>query len=169
MIEEAAFGGAVDHGADETELFHGALEFDGGCIGTLQRQRSEAGKAVGVARDRGGQMIVELARERDAIGAGQQIRTRAAVGQHLHGDAGLVHRFEPDLADLGQELQGIWRARGEITRPITAAADDVFGNARTKRGHREVLLKGDGTHRRFPSRLKYDPEKWMPVFGKDHV
>src|SRR5215469_660333 len=106
-----------------------------------------------------GKMIVELARERDAIGAGKQIRTRAAVGEHLHGDAGLVHRFEPDLADLGQELQRIWRARGEIARPITAAVDDVFRNALTKRGHREVLLKGNGTHRRFPSRLERDPEK----------
>ena len=102
VIEEAAFGRSVDHGADETELFHGTLEFDGGGVGTLHRQRGETGKAVRAARDRGGQMIVELARERHAIGAGKQIRTRAAVGKHLHGDAGVVHRLEPDLADLGQ-------------------------------------------------------------------
>src|SRR5262249_7673426 len=58
-----------------------------------------------------------------------------------------------DLADLGQKLQRIWCAGRETARPITAAIDDVFGNALTERGHREVLLKGDGTHRRLSSRL----------------
>src|SRR6516225_12046095 len=53
VIEKAALGGAIDHAADETELLHGALEFGGGCVGTLQRQRSEAGKSVRAPRDRG--------------------------------------------------------------------------------------------------------------------
>jgi len=91
VIEEAAFGRAIDHCTDEAEFFDRTLELDRGCVRTLQGQTGEAGEAVGVARDCRSQMIVELTGERDTVGAGKQIRAWAAIGKHLHGDAGLVH------------------------------------------------------------------------------
>src|SRR6516165_524472 len=67
MIEEAAFGCAVDHAADEAEFFDRALELDTRRIGSLHWQAGKAGEPIRVAR------------HRDAVGAGKEVRTRAAV------------------------------------------------------------------------------------------
>ena len=39
--------------------------------------------------------IVDVAREGDAFGAIEQIGAGTRSGQHLHGDAGLVHFGDP--------------------------------------------------------------------------
>ena len=79
MIEEAAFGCTVDHAADEAEFFDRALELDNRRIGSLHWQAGKAGEPIRVARHRRGEMIIEFARQRDAVGAGKEVRPRAAV------------------------------------------------------------------------------------------
>src|SRR5262249_62354689 len=76
---EAALGGAVDQPADEADFFARALELDTRRIGSLHWQAGKAGEPIRVARHRRGEMIIEFARQRDAVGAGKEVRTRAAV------------------------------------------------------------------------------------------
>ena len=81
--------------------FTARLELGRDGVRALHRQCGKTGKAVGMARDGFGQMIVDGAGERDAVGAGHQIGGRAGVRQHLHRDARIIHGFEASLADLG--------------------------------------------------------------------
>ena len=123
MVEEAALGGAVDERADETEVLHAPLELRRAGVRALHRQHGEAREALGMLGDRGGQMVVHLARHGDAVGAGHEIGAGAGVGEHLHGDAGLVHRREALLADLGQRARaGSARSVGASPRPEAAPA-----------------------------------------------
>jgi len=43
-----------------------------------------------MARDCCGEVVVHLARDGDAVGAGHEVGAGAAVREHLHGDAGFV-------------------------------------------------------------------------------
>ncbi len=123
IVEEAAVGRAVDHGADKAEFLHGALQFGRNDVRTLHRKVGKAGKAVRMTGDRLCQMVVDVARHRHAVRAGDEVGARAGDRQHLHRDACLIHRFEPALADLRQKLHRIDRARRDISRPEAARTD----------------------------------------------
>ena len=73
IVEEAAFGRAVDHGAEKAELLDRAAQLDGDGVRVLHRQIGEAGKAVRMAGDRLCQVVVGLARHRHAVGAGHEV------------------------------------------------------------------------------------------------
>ena len=104
-----------------------------------------------MARDRRRQMIVDRTRHGDAVGARHQIGARTVVRQHLDGDSRLVHSLEAAVGEVGQELRRIRRARGQISGPVAAGADDLLGDALAQRRDREMLLEGDSTHGRFSS------------------
>ena len=129
MIEEAAFGGAVDHGAEKAELLHRAPELDRTGIGALQRQRGEAFEAVGMARDLLCQMIVDVLCGCHAVGTRNEIWAGAGIGQHLYADACGIHGLETLLGELGQQLHRIGRAGRKIPRPEAAAVHHVLRNA----------------------------------------
>ncbi len=119
VIEEAAFGRAVDERADEAQLLHGAHELAGGGIRALHRQDGEPGEAIWMAGNGGRQMVVHLAGDGDAFVAGHEIGAGAGVGQHLHRDAGLVHRPQTPLADLGRPAPWDW---GRWAGPFSAGS-----------------------------------------------
>ena len=89
------------------KLLHRAHELGSGGVGALHRQHGEAREAIGMAGDGRRQMVVHLAGHGDAIGARHEIGTGTGVGEHLHGDAGLVHGLQALLADLGQRIERI--------------------------------------------------------------
>ena len=62
----------------------------------------EAGEAVGMRGDRFAQHVVDIARERDAFGAVEQIGAGTGSREHLHGDAGLIHFGKAQHAKIGQ-------------------------------------------------------------------
>src|SRR5262249_51252769 len=92
-------------------------------VGLLHRQRGEARKAVGIAGDGRRQVVVHLAGHRNAVWARQEIGAGTAVRQHLYGNAGLVHRLQSSLANLGQEFERVWAIRGCLSRPEAPSAD----------------------------------------------
>ena len=158
MIEEAALGGAVDERADETQLLDRANELGSGGIRALHRQHGKARKPLGMTRNGRRQMIVHLARNRDALGAGHEVRAGTGVREHLHGDTSLIHRLQAPLADLGQEFERIGAGFGRVPRPETAPADGVPIDAADQGRDREMLLQRNDTHRR-------DPRLCFPLSG----
>ena len=147
MIEEAAFGHAVDQRADETQFLHSPPELDRRGVGRRQRQIGEAGKAVGMTCDLLRQVIVRFTRQRDTVGPGKEIGPGTCDRKHLHGDARRIHRFKPALADLRQQFHRIGRARSDLSRPKAAAVSGVLRNAFGKLGYREMFFEGDDTHK----------------------
>ncbi len=66
----------------------------------MQRQRGEAFEAVGMARDLLCQMIVDVLCGCDAVGARNEIRAGAGIGEHLHANACGIHGLETLLGEF---------------------------------------------------------------------
>src|SRR6266852_9421181 len=99
VIEEAALGRAVDERTDKTKVPNRTNELDNRGIRALHWQYGEPRKTFGVTVDGCRQMVVHRPRNPDTIGAGHEIGAGAAVGEHLHGDAGLIHGLQAPLAN----------------------------------------------------------------------
>ena len=85
MIEEASSVVPLIRAPRNLELLDGAHELAGQASGLAIGSRiGETGELVAMFRHRGGEMIVHLARERDAVGAGHEIGAGARIGKHLH-------------------------------------------------------------------------------------
>ena len=134
VIEEAALRRAVDERTDETQLLHRARQLGSAGVGALHRQRGKAREAIGMAGDGRRQVVVHLARNGDALGTRHEIGARTGVGEHLHGDARLIHRLQAPLADLGQQLERVRAVRGHRSRPEAPAADGAGSMRRTRAG-----------------------------------
>ena len=76
MIEEAALGGAVDERAEETQFPDRANQLGRHRVRALHRQHGKTREPFGVTRDRGRQMVVHLARDRDAVRTGHEVGAR---------------------------------------------------------------------------------------------
>ena len=153
MIEEAAFGRAVDERADEAQLLHRAPKLARDSIGALHGQHGEARKARRVPGNRGCQVVVHLAGKRHAVRARHEIGAGARIGQHLHRDPGLVHGAEALLADLRRQLQRVGGIGRRRPRPEPAPADDGPIDPAHQLRRREMLLERDDTHRQSPPPL----------------
>ncbi len=108
MIQILSVGVAVDHGAAKFQLAHAALELVGGAPRVLHRQVRKAGIAVRAFADFAREKIVGVTR--DAGGRGDvalDLDAGAGDGQHRARDAGLVHRLQALLAEIGQARQQI--------------------------------------------------------------
>ena len=108
MIEEAALGGAVDQRADEAQLLHGAFEFGsaqhrGSASAAPQSRRS--GRDGGRSPPPDGHL--SRGQLRRSLGARHQIGTMPGVREHLDRDAGIIHRLQAPLADLGQQFDRV--------------------------------------------------------------
>ena len=148
MIEEAAFGGAVDHGTDHLEILHRALQLSGAGIGACHRQRGEAGEALRMLGDGFREIIIHALGERDAIRTGCEVGAGAAVRQHLHRDAGIIERLEAVLADLRQQLHRALLARRNRAPFEVAAGGDRLGLDVLGRQGRdgEMFFKSNDAH-----------------------
>ncbi len=146
VVEKAPFRRAVHERADKAQLLHRAHQLSSAGVGALHRQHREAREAIRMAGDGRCQMVVHLARDGDALGARHEVRAGTGVGEHLDGDAGLVHGPQAPLADLGQQLAEVWALRGRCSRPETAAGDGGRIDTADQGGNGEMLFKGDDTH-----------------------
>src|ERR1700721_2880210 len=73
VIEEAAFGGAVDQRAEEAQFPDRANELGRCGIRRLHRQHGKAREPPRMARNGRREMIVHLARNRDALWPGHEV------------------------------------------------------------------------------------------------
>ena len=149
VVEEAVLGGAVDERAVEAQLPHAPGHLLGGGVGLAHGQVRKAGEAVGMARDRLGQGVVGLAGQRHALRAVDEVGAGAGGRQHLHGDAGLIHRGEPPLADLGRQLQRVDATGQDGPGPEAAPGNGLAADvALHQRRDREMLFERDDAHGR---------------------
>src|SRR6201995_5117594 len=100
-----------------------------------------------MTRDRRCKIIVHLARDRDALRSRHEVRPRTGIRQHLHAAAGLIHRLQAPLADLGRQLEWtgaavLWRC----PRPEAAPADGGPIDTPDQSRHREMLLQRNNPH-----------------------
>ena len=105
------------------------------------RQRAEGGEALGIGGAEIGQPVVDARGDLGGVGAGEPLRRRRAVRDHLYVDAGLVHFLEPQRAHVEQPVgngsvtldgRGM---RGEFFVPVVLLDRDD----RTVRLQRHVL------------------------------
>ena len=137
MIEILPVGVAVDHGAAEFQLLDATRELVGRGLGVLHRQMREAGIAVGPFLDFLGQEIVAgLGRADRRRGVALGLDAGSGEGQHGALDAGLVHRCQPRLAEVGVEAQKPIALGG---RHLGHGGIPVFDETRTEK----VLFEGD--------------------------
>ena len=106
-----------------TARLSSAAQASGLAIGSA----AKPAKRLGCLAHDGRQVVVQLAGERDAVRAGHQIGAGAGVGEHLHRDAGVVHRLEPLLADLGQPAPSGWPGRAAALRGLKPRAAMASG------------------------------------------
>ena len=155
VIEEATLGRTVDERADKVQVLHGAREFGSAGVGALHRQHRETGEAIRMAGNGRRKVIVHFAGHGDAIRAGHEIGPGAGVGEHLNRNAGLIHRLQALLGDLGQKLQRVWALLGRFPRPKAAAANGARVDFSHQRRNREMLFECDHAHRQCPSFCLY--------------
>ena len=120
VVEVLAVRVRVDDDALEAELAHAALDLLGGRRGILRCRGRQTGVALGIARDRGRELVVGIVRDGVGRGRVEHLHARAGQRQDLHVDAGVVHVGEPPLAEVLQALDDRGRARtraAEIEAP----------------------------------------------------
>ena len=96
--------------------------------------------------NRFGQYVIDVARKRDALCAGEQIGAGPGCGQHMHRDPGLVHLGKAHRPEI-RKLVG---KRPAKARRKAKAGDGVGVDPSHKRRDVEVFLKGDNAHSGFP-------------------
>jgi hypothetical protein len=69
-----------------------------------------------------------------------------SIREHLHGNAGLVHRLQSSLADLGQEFERVRAVRRYLSRPEAPAADCAWIDSADQGWNRKMLFERHDTH-----------------------
>ena len=146
MVEKAAFGDAVDQCAAEAEIAHRTFKLVGRGLRAIHRQVGKAREAIRMGGNRFGQHVIDVARKRDAFGAGKQISAGPGCGQHMHRDPGLIHLGKAQRPKI-RKLVG---KRPAKARRKAKAGDGVGLDPSHKRRDVEVFLKGDNAHSGFP-------------------
>src|SRR4029077_17690816 len=101
------------------------------------------------------QVVVHLAGHGNAVWARHEIGAGTAVRKDLHGNAGLVHRLQSSLADVGQEFERVRAVRRCLSRPEAPAADCAWVDSADKGWNRKVLFECHDTHWQFLRLLAY--------------
>src|SRR5450432_2617477 len=94
-------------------------------------------------------MVIHLAGNGYSLRAGYQIRTRTGVREHLDRNAGIIHRPQPLLADLGQQFDRVRASRRGLSWPESAAADGAGIDTADYLRSREMLLERHDAHGLF--------------------
>ena len=151
MVEILPVGVAVDHAARELQLAHAAFELVGRGLGVLHRQMAEAGIAVGPLLHFAGEEVVAGARAAHG-GGGVALGLHAGAGDRQHGalDAGAIHRFQPQLAEVGQPRDHL---RQDVRIDVADGGLPVVFEARTQ----EVLFERDLPNHAFPRAFPCGP------------
>ena len=153
VIEEAALGRAVDQGAEEFELLDGAHQLGGAGVRACHRQHGEAGKPVGMPRDRAAKWSL-ISR---AMATPSAPGTRSGPGPVFESTCMVMPASSIDLRRRspisGSSSIGFGRPAGGFLgrkprRLMTA------GSMRPDQSrHGEMFFDGDDTHRRISSGL----------------
>ena len=101
------------------------------------------------------QVVVHLAGQGSTVWARHEIGARTAVREHLHGNAGLVHRLQSSLADVGQEFERVRAVRRCLSRPEAPAADCAWIDSADQGWNRKMLFERHDTHWQFLRLLAY--------------
>ena len=143
VVEIAAAIVAVDDGADEAAGLHPVFELGGGLVRRRGRQRGEAGKPLRVLLHPRGKEIVDFAGQRDGVGGIELLGAGRSQRQHLHVDAGCVHRRDALVGDIGEALDQPRGAAFEFERRVFQILAGTVEKARRC----EVFFKGNDAHR----------------------
>src|SRR5262249_17449442 len=145
VVEILSIGMPIDHRTGEFEPTHATLELGGGGTRILHGERGKSRIAIGPALDLPRQKIVGRTR---AANGERSIAFRLHAGtrqpNHRAGNAGFIHRGEPQFTKIGQPRQ----------RPIPALSrqiDDGWIPIFDKIGAEEMLLKRDLCNHMFSS------------------
>ncbi len=169
MVEKAAVGGAVDERTEEAQFPDRANEFARCRIRRLHRQHGKAREPRRMARHGRRQMVVHLARNRDAVRTGHEVGAGPGVREHLQGDAGLIHRLQAPFADLGQQVDRIGAGLWSLPRLKAAPADRVAIDPADQGRHREMFLQRNNSHGiRDPSGLALPTRIRLLVAADDY-
>ena len=107
--------------------------------------------AVGGCR----QVVIHLAGHGNTVWTRHEIGAGTAVREHLHSNAGLVHRLQSSLADVGQEFERVRAVRRCLSRPEAPAADCAWIDSVDQGWNRKMLFERYNTHRQFLRLLTY--------------
>ena len=111
VVEVAAPGVAIDHGALEAVFADRTLQLIGRRFRRRGRQRGEGGEPVWMASHRVGEAVVGLTGERHRLGRVELLHARSGQRQHLHIDAGRIHVRDPVVAEIAELLDELGVAR----------------------------------------------------------
>ena len=111
IVVEHAIGQAADHGADETQILHAALELAGGGFRIGGGQGGEARKTGGMAGDGLGQTIIDAPCQIHADRGVELLRRGGPMGEDLNIDAGLVHFPQAQFPQIIEALELLGRPR----------------------------------------------------------
>jgi hypothetical protein len=76
-----------EHGAAETQLSDGPLEFVGGCLGIRRWQGCKRGQAVGMGGDCCGRLVVRFPSKRYSVGRRERLSRRRGHGDDGNADS----------------------------------------------------------------------------------
>ena len=138
------------------EALDAGLQEFGARIAAVTKHRPEIAKARGLAGERGGEIVA-----RDGDG---EVGPQAEFAAARRG--GQIHALADVLAGKVEERLGRLQDGG---RNAGIAGALVGSDQRLGRRVGLCLLGGHAHLHRHPASLVHDPEKWEPVFGKDHA
>ncbi len=150
VVEIAAAHMAADDRADKAAAADAALQLRRGLVRDHRRQRGKAGEALGIFLHRRRERVIAFARQRHCLGSVELFGTGRGERQHLHVDAGGIHRRDPFVADVAQRLDELGAAALEFERGVF----EVLPRAVEKQRRGEVFFQRDRAHRAFPVFLK---------------
>jgi hypothetical protein len=122
VVEVFAVGVRVHDGALQAEGAHAALELGGGCGWILRRDSCEARVARRVRRDRGRELVVDGACQRDARRRVEDLHSGGRQRQDLEVDARRVHVADAPRAQILQPLADGAGALARVLEVVTHQA-----------------------------------------------
>jgi hypothetical protein len=136
VVEIAAARMAVDDGADKAAGLDAARELGRRLVRRHRRQGGKAGEAPGMFLHRRGERVVTFARQRHRLGGVELFGARRSQRQHLHVDAGGIHRRDALVADVAQRLDQLGGAALEFERRVF----QILSRTVEKQWRRKVLF-----------------------------
>src|SRR5262249_19642727 len=151
-------GMAIDHRTGEFELAYAAFEFVGGGVRILHGKVGKSGIAVGSVLNLARQKIVGCARAANGE-RGIALRLHAGTRQpnHRAANAGLIHRGEPQVAEIGQPRQRLIPTFGR-------QVDDRWIPVLNEIGTEEMLLKGNLFDHAFSSGRRVEHASFRSLY-----
>src|SRR6202012_2614389 len=135
VVQVAALAVPVDHRTGKAELADRALELFGRLVGGTDGHSGEAGQPLRKAPDGCGQFVIAGSGQLDGFWTVELLHPGGGQRQHGQVDAGLVHRCDTRLTEVGDRFDQTLPRRQPRARTAEEFLCDV------------VLFEGDRAHR----------------------